>query len=64
MIQEETDRSKLSETSWVMLPLCVQAHVRSYLRARRPGIKGLVYHWDMHLTPEGRWKVLKDAGVD
>lgn len=47
-----------------MLPMFVQSHVRSYLRAKRPAIKGLDYHWDRHLTPEGRFKVLKDAGVD
>jgi hypothetical protein len=63
-ILEVTDRSKLSETTWVMLPMYIQSHVRSYLREKRPRIKGLQYHWDRHLTPEGRFKVLKDAGVD
>lgn len=64
LLSQTPSRSKLSETPWVMLPMFVQSHVRSYLRAKRPAIKGLDYHWDRHLTPEGRFKVLKDAGVD
>jgi hypothetical protein len=56
--------SQMTVAPWVMLPMCAQAHIRSYLRAYIPGIKDYAYFWNRHLTENGKTSILKKAGID
>lgn len=56
-------KSEMSERAWINVPRFAQASVKGYLAHIRPGIKDLYYHWDKHLTPEGRYRVMKGAGL-
>lgn len=56
--------SQMTVIPWVQLPMWVQSAIASWLREYRPGIKGLAYHWNQHLTKGGRITLLKHVGVD